>query len=425
MRKKFSKLDKDEMLILGGAGFLLLLVAVLAALLVSVTNARENVLLQYEAEHALTDFLFRIQQDNAEAEQMLSENGSVRGLAVYTYSGEQVVGIGDVPKTLDVSSYNLEGGKQAQYNRTSKTIEYVRRAKISLTAARIDPEPLEKPLEQFELPFAELLYISFDGSDYHARLIWGWALVSFLIVLMVGAFVLVFRIYTRNRQYREKLAQQENLVSMGEAARTLAHEIKNPLSAISLQSAVLKKTIPPEHYKDVEVIEQEVRRLNVLTKRIGDFLRNPLGEPKQLDLEQFIRELVSKFDVEIPCRKTKEGQTFVEIDPERARSVFENLINNALESCSEKEDGSADVSIEVTPEKEYIVVRVLDRGKGLPEGGEKQLFDPFFTTKAKGSGIGLAITRRFILAAGGNIRMHSRSGGGTIASVELPRSAKT
>jgi two-component system sensor histidine kinase HydH len=424
MRKQFTKLDKEEILILGGAGFLLLLVAVLSTLLVSSTNAREDVLLQYEAEQALTDFMFQLQEDDTDVQQMFSDHDEVRGLAIYTHSGELIVGIGDVPEDLNVHEYDLREGKLAEYNRSTGTIEYIRRAKIALTATHLAKTPLQDAVNQFTIPFAELLYISFDGSEYRTQKVFGWSLDIFLILLMIGAFILISRIYTRNRQYREKLAQQESLVSMGEAARTLAHEIKNPLSSISLQAAVLKKTISPELSGDVELIEQEVQRLNTLTNRVGDFLKNPVGNPEMIDIKSFLEQLTRRFSHPITITCEDDSLSYVMMDRERARSVFENLLNNASESLESSPDADPRVSIEIIPGKDGVQVKILDRGEGLPAGGEKQLFDPFFTTKTRGSGIGLAITRRFVTAAGGSMHIYPREGGGTIAEVTIPRSWK-
>jgi two-component system sensor histidine kinase HydH len=422
MRKQFTKLDKEEILILGGAGFLLLVVAVLSTLLVSSTNARENVLLQYEAEQALTDFMFQLQEDDVDVQKMFSDNDSVRGLGIYTHAGVLIVGIGDIPDRLNMGDYELKEGKLAEYNSSTRTIEYIRRAKIALTATNFAQTPLQDAVKKVTIPFAELLYISFDGTAYRSRKIMGWALDIFLILLMTGAFILISRIYTRNRQYREKLAQQESLVSMGEAARTLAHEIKNPLSSISLQAAVLKKTIPPDHEEDVELIEHEVQRLNTLANRVGDFLKNPLGEPQPINLYEFLSHIAGRFSPDIPVSCEDElKETKVHMDPDRARSVFENLLNNAAESSED----DAEVTVEITSAKDSLVVRILDRGDGLPPGGEKQLFDPFFTTKARGSGIGLAITRRFVSAAGGSMRIYAREKKGTIAELTFPGSMTT
>jgi two-component system sensor histidine kinase HydH len=111
-------------------------------------------------------------------------------------------------------------------------------------------------------------------------------------------------------------------------------------------------------------------------------------------------------------------RAFIYFDPDRARSVFENLIKNALESTQDREPH---VEIEITREKKKnIRVFIRDRGDGIKEENLEKIFDPFFTTKIHGSGIGLSICRQFVRARGGNLKLYAREGGGTVAEVILP-----
>ena len=271
------------------------------------------------------------------------------------------------------------------------------------------------------IDFPDVLYLHFDGKSYHHRVM----VINFIGIvstaILVGFFLLVLSIYRNNRRYRETLAKQESLVNLGQAARTLTHEIKNPLSAITIQLALLKKTIPKDHICDLLLMEQEVMRLTQLTNKVSDFLRNPLGTPVVVDLNELFSSLIKCFDKQI--RFTSEGHQDILIDLDRARSVFENLLKNALESCTGRDP---EVEVEITSDKRGLVhVFVLDRGDGIKVGDEKKIFDPFFTTKIHGSGIGLSISRQFVKARGGNIRLYQREGGGTVAEVVLPRSIHT
>lgn len=419
MRQGFTRLDKEEIIIIGAAGIMLATVLVLFSLLMASMAERENVLLRYEAEQTLADFLFIMQNETVTEQELMEEKTAVRGLGIYNRDGVLIFGFGQVPDVLEYQNYEFQDKNVAEYNKSTGLVEYIRRAKITLTAQRYIDGVDTEAVEELTVPVAEYLYISFDGSPYGRKVAMGKVLTIILFVSAVALFIFLWRIFKRNREYRKTLAQQESLVSMGEAARTLAHEIKNPLSALSLQAAVLKKTLPEEYQDGVRVIEQETSRLNSLTNRVGDFLRNPEGEPQVLELDGFIRNITERFPE--PAVVKTEGQfpLTVRIDAERARSVFENLLKNAYESC---EDTPAKVSVLLRSTKTQVIVHILDRGDGLPDGAEKQLFDPFYTTKIHGSGIGLAITRRFVIAAGGSITLRPREGGGTDAEIQLPRS---
>jgi len=269
-------------------------------------------------------------------------------------------------------------------------------------------------------PFAEApstLFLELPAEGYWIRqraLFLAQALVP---LALLGVGVLLAFLYRRNSQYRRRLAEQAELARLGEASRTLSHEIKNPLSAIRIQTGLLKKTLPEERRAELRIIEEEIQRLALLTDRVGDFLRDPRGQPQELDLEAFVKELALRYDRRLRYSPQGGEALRVRVDPQRLRSVLENLINNALES------GDGEVEVVCAGQKNRAEVAVLDRGAGIPAEIRAKVFEPFFTSKAKGSGIGLAIARRFVEAAGGQLSLESRTGGGTAARVLLPREA--
>jgi two-component system sensor histidine kinase HydH len=262
-----------------------------------------------------------------------------------------------------------------------------------------------------------VLFLEMAAGPYLARQR-VYRLAQFLVPLaLAGIGALVAAQYRRNSEYRQRLAAQTELARLGEISRTLSHEIKNPLSAIRLQTGLLKKTLPEDRRADLRIIEEEIQRIALLTERVGDFLRDPRGEPQELDLDRFLRELALRYDGRLRYRPP-EGETVrVRVDPQRLRSVMENLINNALES------GEGEVEVRCAAQRHRAEVSVLDRGAGIPPAIRAKVFDPFFTSKTKGSGIGLSVARRFVEAAGGRLELADRSGGGTVARVLLPREA--
>lgn len=410
-------MDKEELIIVSSTGILLLIVAILFSLLMRSMTDREDVLLKYEAEQALADYLFRMQTGSQRQEDIEGGTYEVEGLGIYTQEGVLIVGAGSVPDTFSFSSYALSEGSYADYDRKSGQIEYIRRARISFTATRFNESILPEVFGEVSVPVAEYLYIAFDGSDYRNKLILN-RIVNILIILMlIGIYSILLNIFKRNREYRRTLERQESLVRMGEAARTLAHEIKNPLSALRIQTALLKKTLPEEHHEGLYVIESELHRLASLSDRVGEFLKNPIGDPVPIDCRELIEQITGTFDLSIPIHSSGQDRPIVLFDHQRARSVFENLIKNAVESSQD----DPEVEIQILTTSSAVTIRVLDRGSGLPEGKTEQLFDPFFTTKISGSGIGLAITRRFITAAGGSITLSAREGGGSVAQIILER----
>jgi two-component system, NtrC family, sensor histidine kinase HydH len=244
------------------------------------------------------------------------------------------------------------------------------------------------------------------------------ALFPLIEVLLAALIVFMRTLIVRNAEYRKRIEEQKSLVILGTAASTLAHEVKNPLLAIRLQTSILERTCP-DAGEEIGIINDEVERISALCFRVNDYLRDPAGERISIDPEEIAREvgkrlcgrdiLDAKFD---PGR----ARPRIAIDPARLNSILENVLRNALESGSPE----LEVSIEMGVAEGGLYLDILDRGRGIRKADRDRLFDPFFTTKSRGSGIGLSICKRFVLAAKGTIALDEREGGGTRVRISFP-----
>ena len=236
--------------------------------------------------------------------------------------------------------------------------------------------------------------------------------------LMLAAVILgVYLLILRNDEYKRRLEEQQNLVVLGTAASTIAHDMKNPLLAIRLQTSILERTCP-EGKTEIANINDEVDRLSSLCYRVNDYLRDPLGQPERMDLAACARETGRSLlgtDVLTSALNPDEA-AIVMIDPARVRSIIENLLRNAMESGSPREA----IRMELLRADGGYALDVLDEGCGISKEDRDKLFNPFFTTKSKGTGIGLSVCRRFVSAAGGSISLTDREGGGVRARMTLP-----
>jgi two-component system sensor histidine kinase HydH len=266
---------------------------------------------------------------------------------------------------------------------------------------------------------AVIIVFSMKQDEYWQRNRAAYLIFSGWEILLAIVLWRVRSLLAKNRVYSQKLQEQKELVALGSAARTLAHEIKNPLSAIQLQADIISRVCPEKIEAELDAITQEVARLRRLTDRIGDFLREPKGMPVPVDLGDFTRNIVRRSGCAAVF--SSEESAWIFADPDRLQSIVENLLRNALESGGASED----VAMKVSREGPSAVLEVLDRGSGLPEGAAGRLFDPFFTTKSKGSGVGLAIARRFAEAAGGSLKVENREGGGVRAILKIPLAEET
>lgn len=243
----------------------------------------------------------------------------------------------------------------------------------------------------------------------------GGGLVGAALLLTAGLF---FVFYRRLEAYRKREAHNRELVALGEAARTLAHEIKNPLGVLKIQCALLRKTAGEGAVRSVAVIEEETERLNYLVGRIREFLGNAAGQPERVDLVPYLSDLAERYaDAVAVAAPDPACRAVVNIDRGQLDRIVGNLIANARESA----DPPCRAEIALGAARYgTVVLEVADRGRGIPNADAERIYDLFYTTKASGSGLGLALARRAAEAAGGSLRHEDRKGGGTVFLVTLP-----
>ena len=379
--------------------------------------------MKFDSEKSFNNIYMAMNDSTAKALSVMEDEG-VSGIGIYASSGQAFQRLGDVPPALPLSK--LAQGRRTGQDSTlgiyfldedTNQIEYFRLSRLNVVLEMSNvPQPKDAPMS--ELP--DIIYIKFDGTSYFNSVRRAWVLAIAGVFVMLGIFLVILSIYNNNRKYRMQLQKNESLAKLGAAARTLTHEIKNPLSAMTIQSALMRKLLPAEFHPDLDVMDHEITRLTNLTNRVSEFLKNPSGTPKDIELVAFINDIARLFKNEVKVLNDVKS-VVISFDPDRARSVFENLIKNATESC---EDRDPQVTVEISVKHKTVTVKVMDRGNGLPEGTREQLFDPFFTTKIHGSGIGLAISKQFVESRGGSLKLYDRDGGGTVAEVSLPCKAQ-
>jgi two-component system sensor histidine kinase HydH len=421
------------------AGWLLL--SVLAVFIIWGLRDRARLIRDNENERILNT-LFASLRDYEEFGPAIEENETLRqritGFAVYDSGYAPVQKWGEVPPVFDISL--IENKTARRFNRY--TIPDRRSGSVRFVIH--NDKPPSEPNNRGE---AE----NFRGNQRPARLPWlsvfsggnyvyinishpaYWRTVTVTDILypfsVLGLLVLALAVrglFVRNLEYRERIEAQQNLVVLGTAASTLAHEIKNPLHSLKLQTGILRKTLGTDSpgLEEVNRIDEEINRLADLTYRINDYLRDAKGNPETIDIAGVIEETSIRLRGRSILGETRDGQSVprrelsakVFMDSGRARSVFENIITNAMESGGAPEECGA----ELERDGDRIVVRIFDRGRGIAEADLRRVFDPFFTTKSSGTGIGLAVSRRFLEAAGGSISVKNRPGGGALVEVTLP-----
>ncbi len=380
--------------------------------------------MKFESESSFNSIYIALSDSTSKALSVMEDEG-VSAIGIYSSSGQVYTRLGDAPVTIPLTKLakTRQKGQDSTlgiylYDDETKEIEYFRLSRLNVALETGSFSITQGNSSKSVFDFPEIIYVRFDGSSYYASLRNMRFLTLIGLVALTATFLLVLNMYLSNRRYRMELQKNQGLAKLGAAARTLTHEIKNPLSAMTIQSALLKKLLPEEYHEDLRVMDSEIQRLTNLTNRVSEFLKNPLGNPVDIELISYISNIACLFAMPIEVDSGQLEKVYVNFDADRARSVFENLIKNATESTTGQDP---QVSVEIRRgRKDSVVVKVLDRGDGLVKDSKDKIFDPFYTTKINGSGIGLSISREFVTAAGGTLRLYDRDGGGTVAEVVLP-----
>ena len=226
------------------------------------------------------------------------------------------------------------------------------------------------------------------------------------------------------------LIQSHKMRAVGTLTAGVAHELNNPLNNITLTAHLLQEDYAEldddERREMVDDIVKEVGRAKRIIVNLLDFARETGSYLEPLRLPQLLQETIALASNQIKLMGIKiefqatDNLPRVHGDSQQLRQVFLNLILNAIDA-SEK-GGKIEVLVVPADEPNYVAVKVIDHGCGIPEHILPSIFDPFFTTKdrGKGTGLGLSVSQGIVTKHGGRILVSSIPGSGTTFSVVLP-----
>ena len=218
---------------------------------------------------------------------------------------------------------------------------------------------------------------------------------------------------------RDRELEAERLRAFREVARRVAHEIKNPLTAMRIAVDQLGRTAGQSDRQTtaVDVLEAETQRLVQLAKEFAEFGRLPEGPKSEVDLLDLLMDLGKSAvpsEVHVSVRANGEPCKLLgHYDP--LRRAFANLLRNAAEAMG----GRGSIEIAVSRDGNGLAVTIADHGAGIPDDLRQRVFEPYFTTKRDGTGLGLALVRQTIEAHNGSITVAETPGGGATFSIVL------
>ncbi|HEX7193021.1 MAG TPA: ATP-binding protein [Thermoanaerobaculia bacterium] len=217
-----------------------------------------------------------------------------------------------------------------------------------------------------------------------------------------------------------QLMQAQKLAAWNEAARRIAHEIKNPLTPIQLSAERIAKK-----YKNETAIEEgcrtivnEVGQLKRMVDEFARFARMPAVHLEHAPLADNLQQAASLYrDVKpgVSVEVDADPEISLLMDPEQIRRAVGNLLKNAVEATD-----SGEIRVSARRNAQRVVIEVADPGRGVPDRDKEKLFLPYFSTKGRGTGLGLAIVHRIVRDHDGHITVHDNQPRGTRFHIELP-----
>jgi signal transduction histidine kinase len=256
----------------------------------------------------------------------------------------------------------------------------------------------------------------------------------FVITITLLSLLLLYNNQNRHLarvvEMTRQLEKAERLSSLGMLAAGVAHEIRNPLNAISMASQRLKREFVPvdeEKKKEFEsiamVIRDEIRRLNGIIEEFLTFSKSRRLELRENVLQDVLQKIVNLVSPEAADKYVRirtdwpDDPVVIPMDMDKLQQAMLNFVKNAIESIT----GSGEVSLAIKREGRGLVrIVVTDTGCGMAPDEIERIFNPEYTTKEKGLGLGLSLAHEIIRGHGGEIRVNSKKGEGTVFEIFMP-----
>lgn len=415
---------------------------------------RKDILVEYEAFRASSAFVDEFRRDQSFSP---TTDSRVLGFGFYTLDGIAMRRFGTAPAVIAVddrlwdwrsSGQNLAlpGRMSVAFSADRKTLRLLRYSGIQNPGrmnGQMQGMGRNRPAQEALPPASAnlfsnsyLIWMEYATAGFQLERLQLQFAAIFVSAALAGLYVLLIRVYRRNENLRAREAETRELVQLGEAARTLAHEIKNPLGIMRIQTARIRKaTVPPASAssaevrdnpagqqqvrlkESVDIIDSEILRLSGLVDRIREFLKP--GPPRLgvLDLQDFLESYCARYrelqdsGIRVELESFAAGPARVRVDREKLVNALDNLLGNAMEAVERVSSERQKITVRLFARHESWVIAIIDSGEGIPEAMERRIFDPFFTTKEKGSGIGLSLSRRLVESFGGNLAYEGKADG--------------
>jgi len=311
-----------------------------------------------------------------------------------------------------------DGGRVTLLNRAGELI-------LGVSAAEVRGQPADRWFAQLRAPLSRAETDVVNARGERLRL----GFTTFPLLGREGTAVgtaVIFQDLTRLRAMEEAVARSERLADLGRIAAGLAHELRNPLGAMTGAIELLRSGVElgPEEQRLMDIVLREGSRLERLIQEFLAFARPSSVRRRQVDLAAVCAEALDVFAHDPAAARVRVVRALtpapVECDPDQLRQVLWNLLQNAAQAIA-GQGGEGQVEVACAADgRGGAVLSVADDGPGVAAADADRIFLPFFTTKAQGTGLGLATVHRIVDAHGGQVTVEPRHPTGARFVVRLP-----
>jgi signal transduction histidine kinase len=220
-----------------------------------------------------------------------------------------------------------------------------------------------------------------------------------------------------------ELEDARRLAALGQFAAAIAHDIRTPLTSISLNVQILRRklALSDDDREHLDIALEELGRLDASVAQILEFAKPVKVIAQPIDIAELIEAttrglspVLSEKGVALHCESAE--HLAIHGDPQRLRQVLVNLVDNAANASA----SGAAVTVRAKPAPAAVEIEIEDHGRGISADDLPRIFEPFFTTRPDGTGLGLAICHKVVRAHGGDIRVRSIVGSGSTFTISLP-----
>lgn len=246
---------------------------------------------------------------------------------------------------------------------------------------------------------------------------------------MDGDYLLSVKDVSDYKQIEQTAYQNDKLAMLGKISAAIAHEIRNPLTAIRGFIQLLRPhLIQLGRDEYARIILAEIDRANDIIHEFLNSSKPSAPQKSVISVSSLLKEVVLLTESEALMKGCEihldvmDGEMHVSIDVKQIKQVLLNIIKNAMDAIEEVDDGEhiGAIHLDAKAVGNYVHISIQDNGNGMDKGLLSRLFDPFFTTKEKGTGLGLSVSYRIIRNHRGNISVDSMKGIGTVFVIALP-----